>query len=195
MKTKFLWFGLTAALLVGACEGDREHRDAPGNVTKVADPSTDSDEIDQALLIPLSQAKNFHHKAKVYMTDGNLPDAIAAIRAILAIEFPAGAPEGEDVRLDADAMLAKLLLASGKPEDAMKVVDAGIAGKTRDSFFLANLYTVKGEILEAQAADLEPTAEPARALRRAAIDAYDASIQINETLQKQLYEDLKGAPE
>jgi hypothetical protein len=196
MTKKFLWLGLAAALLASSCNGDdRAGRESSGNVTKLADPSTDSAEIDEALLSPLSQAKNFHHKARVYMTDGNLPEAIAAIRSILAIQFPAGAPEGEDVRLDAYAMLAKLLLASGQPEDAMKVVDDGIAEKSRDSFFLANLYTVKGEIYEAQAADLEPKSEPARALGRAAIGAYDHSIQINETLQKQLYEDVKGAPE
>ena len=192
---KKMYLLLLAGLLGLVCctgGGDRDSRNTPGQVTKLPDPD---DQIDQALMIALSQAKNFHHKAKVYMTDANLPDAIGAVREILAIEFPAGAPEAEDVRLDAYAMLAKLLLASGKPEDAMKAVDDGIAEKTRDSFFLANLYTVKGEIHEAQAADLDPQAEQARALRRAAIGAYDHSIQINEALQKQLAQDVQGAPE
>jgi predicted negative regulator of RcsB-dependent stress response len=124
------------------------------------------------------------HKAKVYMTDGNLPDAIDAVRAVLAIQFPAGASEAEDVRLDATALLAKLLLMQGNPEDAMKVVEQGIASRTRDSFFLANLYTVEGEVHEARAADLQGDA--AKAEKKAAIESYDHSLQIDQTLQKQL---------
>jgi predicted negative regulator of RcsB-dependent stress response len=155
-----------------------------GKVTQIADPDPNEGQIDQALLVALSQAKNFHHEAKVYMTDGNLPDAIAAVQRILGITFPAGAPEAEDVRLDARALLAKLQVLQGKVDDAMKTVDDGIASATRESFFLANLYTVKGEVLEARAANLEGDA--AKADRRAAIAAYDRSLQIDETLQKQL---------
>ena len=183
---KLITLTVFAALVAcGSCTDKADRSDKPegggSSVTHVTEPN---DAIDQKLMVALSQAKNFHHKAKVYMTDGDLPDAIEAVRSILAIQFPAGAPEAEDVRLDADALLAKLLLAQGKSDEAMKVVEQGIASRTRDSFFLANLYTVAGEVHEARAADLEGDA--AKAEKKAAIEAYDHSLQIDETLQKQL---------
>lgn len=181
---------VVALLALAACEASDDGRAAPpaGRVTQVTQPE---DGIDQALMIALSQAKNFHHKAKVYMSDGKPDLAIAAVRGVLAVTFPAGAAEAEDVRADARALLAKLLLAQGQPDAAMSEIDAGLAAATRESFFVANLYTVRGEILEAQAAKLDGAAAPddvtrARELKRQAIVAYDKSIAINEALQKQL---------
>ncbi len=74
---------------------------------------------------------------------------------------------------------------------ALAYRDAGLAAATRESFFVANLYTVRGEILEAQAATLDGAAAPAdatraRELKRQAIVAYDKSIAINEALQQRL---------
>lgn len=180
---------MTAALVLagvfaGACSSEREP--AP-SVTRVAEPS---DVIDEELMVALAQAKNFHRKAKVYMSDGNVAAATAAVRQILSLRFPAGAPEAEDVRLDARALLAKLLLGQGQLDEAARTVSEGLAQSTRDSFFVANLHTVQGEIHEARAAQLDAGHDPARAAaeRRAAIAAYDRSIQINEALQKRLME-------
>lgn len=172
------------------CAGE-EGRDPPVGNTTLPEAG---DQIDEGLMLSLGQAKNFHRKAKVYMTDGNrLDEAMAAVRQILAIEFPAGSPEGEDVRLDAYALLAKLHLGKGDVEGAMKTVDEGIAAATRDSFFLANLHTVKGEVFEARAAGYDdPQSAEARAAYRSAIESYDASIEINERLQKALAERLKA---
>lgn len=182
---------VVALLALAACEASDDGRaPAPpaGRVTQVTQPE---DGIDQPLMIALSQAKNFHHKAKVYMSDGKPDLAIAAVRGVLAVTFPAGAPEAEDVRADARALLAKLLLAQGQPDAAMSEIDAGLAAATRESFFVANLYTVRGEILEAQAAKLDGATAPddvtrSRELKRQAIVAYDKSIAINEALQRQL---------
>jgi hypothetical protein len=180
--------GAVAGLLVlgFACSGEPERKGGP--VTRITEPE---DAIDEALMLSLSQAKNFHHMARVYMSDGQLPLATDAVRKILAIEFPAGAPEAEDVRLDARAMLAKLLVAQGQVDAAMSVVDEGLASSTRESFFVANLYTVKGEVLQAQAELLVSTGEPgdaerAREVRKQAIVAFDKSIAINEALQKRI---------
>lgn len=180
---------VVAALV--ACDSAEDARPTPppaGRVTQVTQPE---DGIDQPLMIALSQAKNFHHKAKVYMSDGKPDLAIAAVRGVLAVQFPAGAAEAEDVRADARALLAKLLLAQGQPDAAMSEIDAGLAAATRESFFVANLYTVRGEILEAQAATLDGATAPAdatraRELKRQAIVAYDKSIAINEALQQRL---------
>jgi tetratricopeptide (TPR) repeat protein len=191
---------LVAAIVATvACTDDRDRGDAPrGRVTQLPEPG---DAIGEHLMLALAQAKNFHHKAKVYMADGKLDDATTAVRQILAIEFPAGAPEGEDVRLDAHALLAKLHLAQGQLEPAMTTVDRGIAAATRDSFFLANLHTVRGEIFEAIAADFasdpsDQARDRAKQAWQSAIDAYDASIQINEQLQRALFDRMRqgGAP-
>jgi hypothetical protein len=177
--------------LVAACMNDRDDGAAPkpGGTTRVTEPQ---DAIGAELMLALSQAKNFHHKARVYMNDGKPDLAIAAVRSVLAVKFPAGAPEAEDVRADARAMLAKLLVAQGEVDAAMSEIDAGLAAATRESFFVANLYTVKGEVLEAQAARLDGDSPDevtrARELRRQAIVAFDKSITINLALQQRLME-------
>lgn len=169
-----------------ACTADRDSKPT----IRTAEPT---DVIDQDLMIALLKAKNFHHKARVYMSDGKLVEATASVREILSLRFPAGAPEAEDVRNDARALLAKLLVGQGQVEEAMTVVTEGIAQSQRESFFVANLYTVKGEVHEARAAALDAN-DPANAGRikdekRAAIDAYDKSNQINTVIQQRLMEE------
>jgi hypothetical protein len=170
-------------LIVTACSCNSQSEPPP--TTHTAEPA---DAIDQNLMIALSKAKNFHHKAKVYMSDGNVAAAIASVREILSLQFPAGAPEAEDVRNDARALLAKLLLGQGQLDEAMSVVTEGIAQSQRKSFFVANLYTVKGEIHEARAAQVADDKAKATAEKHAAIEAYDASNAIDTELQKQLME-------
>jgi hypothetical protein len=177
---------LLAASMV-TCAGDEDRES--GTSTKLPEPE---DQIDEALMLALGQAKNFHRKAKVYMTDGQLDAAITAVESILAVQFPAGSPEGEDVHLDAYALLAKLQLLRGDTGAAMKAVDRGIAAATRKSFFHANLYTVKGEVHEAIAAGYpDPQSAEAKAARKSAIEAYDTSIQMNEQLQIEALDRLK----
>ena len=155
------------------------------SVTRVAEPD---EVIGQDLMMALAQAKNFHHKAKVYMTDGNLAEATAAVRQILSLKFPPNTPEADDVRNDARAMLAKLLIGQNQLEEAMRTVNEGIAQSPRESFFVANLYTVQGEVHEARALAYDTNNEKAKGdeERRAAIGSYDKSIKINETIQKKL---------
>ena len=171
-----------------SCTGDRDHSE-PKPTVRTADPT---DVIDQDLMIALSKAKNYHHKARVYMSDGKIAEAIAALREILSLKFPAGAPEAEDVRNDARALLAKLLVSQNQIDEAMRVVQEGIAQSQRESFFVANLYTVKGEIHEARAAllDANDPAQKAKIVdeKHAAITAYDKSNDINTVLQDKLME-------
>lgn len=177
---------VAVALAAAACSTDGQPGPA-GSVTKLPEAG---DAIDQELMIALGQAKNFHRKAKVYMSDGNLAAATGSVRQVLSLRFPAGAPEADDVRLDARALLAKLLVSQGQVEEAMRAVSEGLAQTSRESFFVANLHTVRGEIHEARAAQHEAAGEAAKAAeeKRAAIAAYDRSIQINEALQQRLME-------
>jgi hypothetical protein len=184
------WIALTViaslAVSCGSCTS-RDGSSSSPSATRVTEPT---DVIDQDLMLALLQAKNFHHKAKVYITDGNTTSAIASVREILSLQFPAGAPEAEDVRNDARALLGKLLVGQGQLEEAMRVVQEGIAASARKSFFVANLYTVEGEIHEAIAMQLDAAGEKAKAIeeRHAAIAAYDQSTQIDVALQKQRME-------
>ena len=184
------WLAACSSSSPGGGAGGGEREAGSTSMTRVADPG---DAIDQALMIALGQAKNFHHKAKVYMTDGNLTAATAAVRQILSLGFPRGAPEADDVRNDARALLAKLLVGQGQLDEAMRVVQEGLAQSQRESFFVANLYTVRGEIHEARATAFDAQGEPGKALasdeRHQAIGSYDRSIQINERLQKKLMEE------
>lgn len=172
-----------------SCTGSSDKTEPPPT-TRTADPT---EVIDQDLMIALSKAKNFHHKARVYMSDGKLAEATASVREIMSLKFPAGAPEAEDVRNDARALLAKLLVSQSQLDEAMRVVQEGIAQSQRESFFVANLYTVKGEIHEARAALLDPNdaAQKAKIVeeKHAAIDSYDKSNAINTALQNKLMED------
>lgn len=167
-------------LMIVGCTSDGDR-----SSTKLADPT---EVIDQDLMVALSQAKNFHHKARIYMSDGKADDAIASVRQILALPFPANAPEADDVRLDARALLAKILVEKGRASEAMQVVDEGLAASSRQSFFLANLYTVKGEVHEALAAASTDKAYVTDQ-HHAAIEALDRSIQINKAIQKKLMEE------
>ncbi len=187
--------------LAPACSTERDagspgraSESAPRPATRLTDPADPeaSELIGQDLLVALAQAKNFHHKAKVYMTDGNLPAAIASVRQILSLAFPRGAPEADDVRNDARAVLAKLLVSQGQLDEAAQTVAEGLAQSQRESFFVANLYTVQGEIHEARATALDASDSgkaAARDERHAAIESYNHSIQINERLQKKLMEE------
>jgi len=183
---------LAAALAAcSACSGERDREPAQAPVTThVAEPT---EVIDQGLMIALGQAKNFHHKAKVYMTDGNLTAATAAVRQILSLAFPRGAPEADDVRNDARALLAKLFVSQGQLDEASRTIDEGLAQIQRESFFVANLYTVQGEIHEARAVAFDAAGEATKASavdeRHKAIASYDRSIQINERLQSKLMEE------
>jgi tetratricopeptide (TPR) repeat protein len=180
--------GLVALAAGAGCSAERDA--SPPSSTRVADPS---DVIDQDLMIALGQAKNFHHKSKIYMTDGNLTAATASVRQILSLAFPKGAPEADDVRNDARALLAKLLISQGQLDEATRTVDEGLAQSQRESFFVANLYTVQGEIHEARAQAFDASGDAGKAAaidaRRQAIASYDRSIQINERLQKKAMEE------
>jgi|GEM_PF-1301596 len=183
---------LAAAALVAILATACSAREPAGPVTELRGPddvasATDGDAIDEPLMIALAQAKNFHRKADVYLQDGQVELAMTAVENVLAVKFPDESPEAQDVKLDARARLAKLYLARGELQAASDMVTQGLAVATRESFFVANLHTVHGEVLEARAAAAQEEAQ-ARELRRQAIEALDRSIQINQQLQRELIE-------
>lgn len=183
--------GATLALALAAC-APAGGEDGERSVTELPAPGA---ALGEALMLPLAQARNHHHKADVLLREADLEGAIAALKAILDLPFPPGAPEGEDVALDARARLAKLLVTAGRLDEALALVDRGIAAATRSSFFLANLYTARGEVLEARAVSLEGSApSAARLARREALAAFDRSIEINRRLMDRVDRDGEVHP-
>ncbi len=179
--------GLVLAVFAVATSCGNTSDDGPKqSVTQLPEPG---DVIDEPLMLAMSRAKNFHHIANVYLQDGNVDAAVAELRKILTIEFPAGAREAQDVLLDARARLGKLLLGQAKQEDALRVIDEGIASATRESYFLANLYTVRGEILET-AAPNQPTDEAKQQMRRDAILAFEKSNEMQLKIQRALVKEM-----
>lgn len=173
---------LLAFLTTSACKSDPAQKGATSQ-TQLATPEN---AITETLMLTLGQARNLHHKADILESQGKLEEAAQSVRQVLSLPFPSKAPESEDVRLDSQARLAKLLLAQGQHSDALALVDQGIAQSTRASFFQANLHTVRGEVLEAQASLEGVSPSASRQAKVEAIKAFDASIQINEALLKSL---------
>lgn len=142
--------------------------------------------VDERLMLALEEARAWQHRADTHLADGDVPQAIADVSAVLAIHFPAGAPEGEEARLDAFARLVRLHLAGGDEQRALDDAAAGRREATRDSFFRAHLETAAGEIYEARAKRLEGDPARAKEARREALAAYARSIEINRRVQATL---------
>ena len=180
----------TIAAIAISCSMDREDKEGAAtdqSVTNLTDPGA---VIGEELMVTLAQAKNFHHKADVHLIDAELTLAIASLRKILALPFPADAPEGVDVLLDARARVSKLLVTAGDLEEAMTIANDGLASNTRSSFFLANLHTVRGHVWEdvGQRADESKDVKAGREARVNAIKDFDRAIEINNAVLKRLAE-------
>ncbi len=137
------------------------------------------------LLISLAQARNLHLKADSLSLAGNRVQARKTVEQILTLQFPQGAPEAEDIKNDARARIATMFIESEDFLAAQQILTEGFRQLTRDSFFVANLHTVQGQLLEAQAAK-QTDITIQKNLRREAITAYERSQTINIKLQNNL---------
>ena len=145
-------------------------------------------QLSKELLLQLASVRALHHKADMLLKVGDKPGALVAVRQILLLDLNNRWPEAEEARLDAAARLAKLLLDMGQADEALKETEKGIEGVTRDSFYLSNLHSVRGEVLEQQVKVLDSGGmkEEARSMARQAIAAFELSIAINKRLQDKL---------
>ena len=166
------------ALVVGGCAQNREG----------LCPCPEGKQLDQELMLVLSSARALHHQADIHLQQGEVDRAIEAVRQILASKLDRKYPEAEEVHLDATARLAKLLLGRGEEREALALVDGTIASGPRESFYLSNLHSVRGEILEHRGKRLDTAGDKggARQSARDAIAAFEQSIAINKRLQQQL---------
>ncbi|MCA9668554.1 MAG: hypothetical protein KC503_23340 [Myxococcales bacterium] len=187
--------GVTLLLLAAGCARRRD-TGSSGNTAsnnsnaKNCCPCTTAGQrtLDAKLMSLLASARAYHHKANLQLRGDDRAGAIASMRALLALGLDSRWPEAEEVRLDAKARLAKLLLADGKADQALVLVDAELAETTRPSFYLANLHAVRGELLEARAKALDNAGkkDEGKTIARDAIAAFERSIAINKQLQRRL---------
>jgi tetratricopeptide (TPR) repeat protein len=177
--TRLLITVLGLALALGGCAKQP---------TQSLCPCPDGKTLDQELMIVLSSARALHHQADIHLEQGEVEHAVEAVRQILSLKLDATWPEAEEVRLDATARLAKLLLGRGDEAAALEAADKAIAAGPRASFYLSNLHSVRGEILEhrAKRLDREGKRDDAKRSGLDAIAAYEQSIRINKQLQQQL---------
>jgi hypothetical protein len=83
-----------------------------------------------------------------------------------------------------------VLLGAGRLDEAAAMADAGLRlERPRDSFFLANLWSVRGQIHEARAALL--SGDTAENELRAALAAYDRGREMNERIQIRLVKESR----
>jgi len=136
---------------------------------------------DQALLSAIGTAEALQHQADELEARGDRAAAIERARAALDVPFPAGAPERQDVRLDAWGRIAELELGRGEDAAAEEAVRAGLGEASRRSYFEARLFVVLGRIHRARATAARAAHDEDAARREsdAALEALERSIAIN----------------
>ena len=153
--------------------------------------------LDQALLSRLSTARSYHHQVDILLRQGQRPSAIDRLKQLLASGLSDDWSETREVRIDNTARLAQLLLAEqGDGGEALVWVDSELAKPHPQSFYLANLHAVRGDILEARAKRIDKMGDKVEAKRwaRQAIAAFERSIAINKSLQARLKRKAQTKP-
>lgn len=143
---------------------------------------------DEALLLPLGEARALHQRADLHLLDGEVAAALDDVREVLAIHFPAGSIEGEYVMLDAHGWLARLLLSQGGEDaerQALAQIEAGRKLATHDSFFRAHLESLAAEVYKARAKRLTDKAAIKEA-QREELRANERALAIDRHLQRTL---------
>ena len=180
MSRRFLAVVTCGLALLGGCAAQTPtHREAPSN---------------EAVMALLGTVRALHHEADVFEGAGDFERAGAAVRRILALEFPRNMAESEDLRADAYGRLAELALRRATPDEALALADTGLRDTHRESVLRGRLMMVRGQSLGALADRAHAATDEvgARRLRDQAIEALEASIALNQRLLQRLADG--GAP-
>jgi hypothetical protein len=169
-RSLLLGLGLGCVFVLAGCGSDAPRRE-------VGPPS-------QALLASIGTAQALQHESDTYAERGDVDQAMSSAHRVLDIPFPTGAPEREDVRLDAYGRMAELELDRDALTAAEAHVSAGLAEVTHESYFGARLHLLLGRIHEARAAARREASDEdgARAESQLALDELEQSIAINRVV-------------
>lgn len=137
---------------------------------------------DRLATIGIAQA--LLHETDVLEGLGDRPAAIERAERVLRLDLAVSDPLREPLRLDAYGRLAELRLADGDFDQADVAIERGLGEVSARSYFEARLYVARGRVLEARAAAHRAANETelADAELRAALQAHERSIEINEGL-------------
>lgn len=129
-------------------------------------------------------AQALMHETDVLEGMGDRAGAIERAERVLSLELADDDPLREPLRLDAFGRVAELALADAEVLRAEVAIERGLAEVSERSYFEARLYMVRGRALEMRAAThrQEGDAALADAELRAALEAHERSIEINEGL-------------
>lgn len=149
---------------------------------------------DEATMAVLGTARALHHQADVYEGAGDYERAAQSIERVLALPFPRGMAEAEDLRADAYGRLAEIALRAGAPDQSLARANTGIADARRESVLRARLFMVRGQALGALADRAAASGDTNGAAQRRAeaITSLETSIEINQRVLHRLVDG--GAP-
>jgi tetratricopeptide (TPR) repeat protein len=145
--------------------------------------------VDRALMACLGAIRAYHRQADLQMARSRPGQAREAVAQILSMKCIRRAnPEIQEAVLDAYGRLARLHMQQGKLDEAARWLAKGMQRKGPPSFFRANLYMVRGDLLDARAGALDKAGRKTEAdkLRRQAIDAFERSSKMNRRLLQDL---------
>lgn len=151
----------------------------PGSSAEVAAP------VDEVLLAFLSKARAAHHEADLAESLPDRPRAIAALERLVLGPVPGGAeprPEAAEVLADTRARLADLRSAEGAFDEALRDIDVGLTLAREPTHFRGHLFEVRGLVEErrSRAADEQGRTQEAEQAKRAAMDAFEQAIDIQD---------------
>ncbi|WP_153817877.1 hypothetical protein [Polyangium spumosum] len=138
--------------------------------------------VDSVLLAFLSKARAAHHKADLAEDSGDVAAAIVSLESLTSGARPGGEtplPEAGEVLSDTYARLADLRSARGEFDAALRDVDAGLLLAKETTYFRGHLFEVRGLVEERRAKSL-PEGEGRERARKAAMDAFDEAVRIQD---------------
>lgn len=143
---------------------------------------------DEAVMAALGTVRALHHEADVFESAGDLDRASQAIRRVLAIEFPRGMAESEDLRTDAYGRLAELSLRRGAADECLSLASTGVHDAHRESVLKARLWMVRGQCLGALADRAQQSGDATGASQRRteALQALETSIEMNQRVLRRI---------
>lgn len=185
-KRSFFLVGLFAALLLSSCQS----AEAPTTGCPQIPPGL---AVSEAELSYLALLRAHHHAADIQEQLGNTNAASLEMKEALSAPRPKGAPS-EEAYLDVAGRAATLLLKQDKPEEALPIIEKAAKEATHDSFYLGALKMAEGEVYMALAKKKRATNDTAgaEAEDRKALDAYEASQEINGRVLDQLQKRSQG---
>lgn len=188
---------LSMAALAG-CNDDGAGRTQPdpARAQATASASAQRRPVDADLMAFLSKARAAHHSADLAESKGELELAIKHVEAIPKGPVPVAGPEVVEVLADSYARIADLKSRVGLFDQASRDVERGLGHATEVTHFRGHLFEVRGLVEERRMKDLEGKGDQAGAekARKAALDAFEQAIQIQDQVILQLLPDDPAKP-